>query len=128
MSAEHPYDWAVSGAPLGRWGTVHGSFGVVMQEQLHLKPDGTGILDCTSALRGQETVNLAWRHIEPGHLQLLELDAGQPGEVSADDVWQSIHYRVDWCVTDCGENQPVLRNCTEEVFWVLSGPVQLLGR
>lgn len=54
MDSEHPYNWAIEGPPFGTWTTALGTFGAVMQEQITLHSDATGLLVCSSALRGKE--------------------------------------------------------------------------
>ena len=129
MSAtEHPYAWAVDGPPLGVWRTALGSASALVGDVLTLTMDGTGTLESSGALRGEERLPLLWRHLKSGHLELVTLLPGESAERVDDDMWEPVRYGADWLETDAGPRSPILRNLDRETFWTLSGPVQLAGR
>jgi len=128
MSDSHPYDWAVSGPPLGVWRSVLGSASVLMADTLTIKPDGTGSLDLRSTFRGDESVNLVWRHLSPGVMQIVPLYDGLHPAAITEDLWEPINYMADWQQTDSADREPVLKNQHRDDFWTLTGALQLVAR
>jgi hypothetical protein len=118
-------DWAVSGPPIGVWVTAAGTADALMRDTLCLRADGTGDLRSQSALHGEETLPVLWRHKGPG---LLMVAMRFPGEdASEPPEWEVVRYAAATLTTDTA-TQPVLKNTGDDVFWTLAGPVALLSR
>ncbi|PID96480.1 MAG: hypothetical protein CSA84_04940 [Actinomycetales bacterium] len=126
MNNTHPYDWATSGPPLGVWRTALGTAGAVMGESITFNADGTGRLDTHSAMRGNESFELVWRHMGEGRLQIICLEPDETRDDITDDMWETVLYLADWQTNDLGLREPILKNRSREEFWHLSGPIQLV--
>jgi len=125
---EHPYDWAVSGTPLGVWQTHDGSFSNMMSSVLTIRSDGTGSLKDQSALRGEESWDLVWRHLSPGHLQVVQFWEDKDKQNFSEYLWEDIHYAAEWCSGDTQDRIPVLKDTRAEAFWNLLSPIKLVAR
>lgn len=128
MSEYHPYDWAVTGPPLGIWRTALGSASLLMADTLTIAADGTGTLDLRSAFRGNESVGLVWRHLSPGVMQIVPMyDGLQPAAIT-EDLWEPVNYVAAWQQTDSADREPILKNQHRDNFWTLTGAMQLVAR
>lgn len=126
MTELHPYDWAVTGPPIGIWTSAVGSFSVMMEDTLTISADGMGSLHTHSVFRGDETIVLVWRHLSPGVMRIVPLyDGLLPSDIT-EDMWEPIRYISDWHTSDVGGRQPVLKNKHRDGFWTLTGAMRLV--
>ena len=128
----HPYDWAVSGPPIGVWGTAEGSFSNVMATVLTLLPDGTGRVADQSAMFGERVLPLLWRFERPGELRIYTLSGSDDDRPEIADDWDVFRYRADWRQFDIGEGPVLVNDGTtgwypRTGFWTLDAPVQLIA-
>ena len=126
MTELHPYDWAVTGPPIGIWTSAVGSFSVMMEDTLTISADGMGSLHTHSVFRGDETIDLVWRHLSPGVMQIVTLDDGLLPSAITEDMWDQVKYIADWHTSDVGGRQPVLKNKHYDDFWTLTGAMRLV--
>ncbi len=118
--------WAVEGPPIGIWATSNGTFNNMMQDQLTLRPDGTGHLNSRSVLRGEEYFPVMWQQVEPG---VVKIDMLFPDDdPQRDNDWETVRYGATIKTNDVGGSVPVLKNVDDDVFWTLIGPIELRSR
>lgn len=139
MSAEHPYQWAVDGPPIGHWQTASGSAEVVMQFHFIFREDGTGEVRSGNALGLNEPVAFEWRQKRSGHLKLFSLYADIPDAEHAaykhlDVNWDNVRYSADYIETDTGkipilrDNSPAYPNTFPVSFWDTHFAITLVSR
>ena len=122
----HPYYWAYKNPPIETWTSATGTFHVVMHEEIAFLTDGTGKLTKRSALFGEEIETFQWRHVKPGHLELLLDDSlvEEHEAIEGDDEWETVKYQCSWSHTDVGRI-PTLENTDGDGFWWLQDPIHL---
>ncbi len=133
MTQTHPYDWTLDLPPIGKWRTAEGSFTDIMGCVLTISKDGTGAAEYYEGNANIRTEPLLWQYNSPGVLRLYVADEEHPTPQDDED-WEDIPYKTDWRTTDTGRS-PVLVNAlsksewmTEERFWILTGPINLIAR
>ena len=99
----------------------------MMGSVLTINKDGTGTRKDYSALFGDRSWDLVWRHIGTGHLQIIEFWEGENNEIT-DESWDNIYYKATWIKSDVSDRVPVLKNPEDHSFWDFVAPVCLISR
>ena len=122
----HPYFWAYETPPIETWTSTTGTFHAVMHEEIAFLPEGIGKLTTRSALFGEEIKTFKWRHVKPGHLELLLDDSldDKHEAIEGDGEWEIVKYQCAWSQTDVGRI-PTLENAAGDGFWWLQDPIHL---